>query len=97
MNDPVLKRKRWERDLKRNYGLTIEEYQKMHDAQNGLCKICLQPETRPTSKNLVVDHCHKTGKIRGLLCSKCNAAIGFLRENINIINNCVNYLTKESE
>lgn len=71
-------------ELLKNFGITIEDYNAMHDKQNGLCAICKQPETRlnksGTLHRLAVDHCHKTGKVRGLLCFKCNAAIGFFEK-----------------
>lgn len=92
-------KKRDER-LKRDFGITFDQYEKMRIGQDNKCAICKNPETRSVSKSgkindLAVDHCHKTGKIRGLLCGKCNTALGLLNEDINIINNCVDYLKKE--
>lgn len=86
--------------LKYHFGITMEEYNRMLKEQNEVCAICYNKETdceKRTGKprSLAVDHCHQTGKIRGLLCRKCNTAIGLLKENLNIINNCINYLTKE--
>lgn len=70
--------------LVKNYGITIEEYDAMNLKQKGVCAICKQPETKlnknGTVHKLAVDHCHKTGKVRGLLCFKCNAAIGFFEK-----------------
>jgi hypothetical protein len=67
--------------LKLRFNLTLEEYNLMLDAQGGVCKICGMPET--TRKNnsdevrmLCVDHDHNTGKVRGLLCNKCNRSLG---------------------
>ena len=57
------------------HGLSVEQYDKMFEEQNGLCKICGLPEI---NRRLAVDHNHNTGKIRGLLCTKCNNAIGCL-------------------
>jgi hypothetical protein len=62
-------------NLKRSFGLTIEEYDAMHDAQGGVCAICGRPQK---NKRLAVDHNHTTGKIRGLLCTTCNRALGYL-------------------
>ena len=70
--------------IKKLYSITINEYNKMFEEQNGRCAICnnLQPH-----KRLSVDHSHKTGKIRGLLCFKCNVAIGSLNvDNVGIDN-----------
>lgn len=62
------------------YGLQIEDYNKMYSEQNGRCKICSRHQI-DFSKRLAVDHCHKTGKVRGLLCNACNASLGLLQEN----------------
>lgn len=69
------------RHLKADYSITIEEYDIMFEEQEGVCKICGNKETRKNQhgiKRLAVDHNHITGKIRGLLCSCCNMAIGAL-------------------
>lgn len=86
-----------DRSLKSHFGIGITEYKQLLEIQNNTCAICNNPETvkrKGKLKNLAVDHCHKTGKIRGLLCARCNKAIGLLKDDINIINNCVNYLQK---
>ena len=67
--------------LKLKFNLTIEEFNSLLKDQNFVCKICKQPETkkhRITNEitKLSIDHCHKTGKIRGLLCRECNLMIG---------------------
>lgn len=54
--------------------------------QNGLCKICNR------NKELVVDHCPKTGKVRGLLCGKCNKGLGHFFDNKNYLKQAINYL-----
>jgi len=73
-------RQRWYR-IKFTYNITEEEYQKMLDEQNGVCKICGNLPTEhgknKMSKVLHIDHDHKTGEIRGLLCSRCNGALGW--------------------
>src|SRR6266849_5521960 len=68
-------------DLKKNYGMTLEQYNDLLRNQNYTCKICNQPETQTDIRfgvpyQLAVDHDHQTGKIRGLLCSKCNRTLG---------------------
>lgn len=70
-------------NLKRNYGISHKEYEEMWEKQEGLCKICNSPETvklKGVVKLLAVDHCHVSGKIRGLLCNNCNRAIGMLKD-----------------
>lgn len=80
--------------LKQNYGITLKEYDEMFDKQNGVCGICKRPERTEKNKNLCVDHCHETGKIRELLCSHCNRALGLLNENKDFFLNAVAYLEK---
>lgn len=82
--------------LKFNYGITEDEYTSMLAQQNGVCAICKCAETAKSNagyvKNLAVDHCHSTGKIRGLLCHGCNTAIGKLKDDIELLNNAIKYL-----
>jgi hypothetical protein len=77
--------------FKKKYGISTIEYNQMLVSQNFLCKICKVHHTE-AHNGLYVDHCHKSEKVRGLLCQKCNSAIGMLREDINIINNVLEYL-----
>lgn len=99
MNKEADIRRRRNATLKSQFGITLDDYNIMLKTQNDVCAICFNSETDADKKSgkirsLAVDHCHKTNKIRGLLCRKCNTAIGLLKDDINIINNCVNYLTK---
>ena len=84
-------RQRKNNHLKTAYGITIDQYDAMSKDQNNVCAICLLPEV---GRKLAVDHCHKTQKIRGLLCSKCNRAIGQLNDDIPRIKRAVEYLLK---
>lgn len=82
-------------DLKRTYGITLEQYNAMLEQQGHVCAICKQKETGKINdvvKSLAVDHCHSTGKIRGLLCSNCNQGIGKLKDNVGIMTNAISYL-----
>ena len=84
-------------NLKRDFGITSEQYDEMLQTQNGLCAICLKPETAIHNftkqiKNLAVDHDHVTGKVRGLLCQRCNHAIGLVDENPQTLRNATKYL-----
>lgn len=85
-------------DLKSNHSITLEEYNKMLDEQKGVCAICFKKETDKESskkiKSLAVDHDHKTGKIRGLLCSRCNKAIGLFRDNLETLQSAFKYLKR---
>ncbi|MFF7750289.1 endonuclease VII domain-containing protein [Streptomyces sp. NPDC007971] len=76
--------------LKRNYGLTESERDAMVAAQRGLCVICLDA---PAAH---VDHCHKTGRVRGVLCFNCNSAIGKLGDNPDAVRRAAAYLEGNS-
>jgi len=85
--------------LKRYYGIDLAKYQEMLLAQNGVCGICKKPETSVVNgkiKPLAVDHCHNSEKIRGLLCARCNQAIGLLNEDVNILSSAIEYLRTHS-
>lgn len=73
------------------YGITLQDYRKMVESQGGVCKICGGP---PNGKHLklVVDHCHTSGLVRGLLCSSCNKAIGLMRDDVEILKKAIFYL-----
>lgn len=73
----------------KKYNLTTDEYWKMFEKQGGVCKVCEEP---PTVRKLAVDHDHRTGEVRGLLCGKCNTALGLLREDKNIIDKLKEYV-----
>jgi len=77
------------RNIARRYNITIEQYNEMLTSQNGLCLLC---DKEP--KKIVVDHCHKTGKVRGLLCDECNRGIGLLKENVEVLQKAISYLNK---
>ena len=88
-------------DLKCKYGLTPKDYLSLFNKQKGRCLICNKTNTRKhkSGKNfdLHVDHNHKTGQIRGLLCGKCNLGVGLFNENINNIKKVVAYLEKYAQ
>lgn len=85
--DPLVQRKA---ELKRLYGITLEDYVEMFDNQNGVCAIC--KEECKTKNSLSVDHDHQTGKVRGLLCNSCNGGLGLFKDNINILRKAIEYL-----
>lgn len=82
--------------LKYHYGITLQTYLKLSQKQNNVCAICNKKEvkTRNGKKlfQLAVDHCHKTGKIRGLLCHACNNGLGRFQDNIQFLRSAIKYL-----
>ena len=86
------------RYLIKKYGITLRDYNYMFAKQRGVCSICKKQETSIRHKNnlgqLYVDHCHKTGQVRGLLCSRCNFGIGSLQDNEAFLWAAIIYLKK---
>lgn len=79
------------RKLLTRYFLTEVDYLEMFKNQNGRCKICKRSQTE-LKRSLAVDHCHKSGKIRGLLCMKCNTILGLAADNVEILTEAIKYL-----
>lgn len=78
--------------LKRAYGITVEQYEDMYRAQNGVCAICHGVNLNGT--RLCVDHNHDTKKVRDLLCRKCNSFLGYIREDKEVGRRMSEYLEK---
>lgn len=76
--------------LQATYGITLDEYNKILAAQNGVCAICKVPHH--PERPLVVDHDHDSGEVRGLLCSECNTGIGLLGDNPQTLLSACAYL-----
>jgi len=76
--------------LKKKYGLTSEEYEALLKKQGGVCKICQMP----SKSRLRVDHDHKTGKVRGLLCTGCNIGLGQFKDNAAALKAAADYIEK---
>ena len=90
-NNPVFHRKQ---SLKRNFGLTIEQYDAMSASQDNACAICRGHNK--SGKRLAVDHNHATGQIRALLCSLCNTALGGFKDNPGLCRLGAEYLERWS-
>lgn len=76
------------------YGLTKESWNALYKEQNGVCAICQKPNT---SKSLAVDHNHTTLAVRGLLCDKCNTALGLLGEDVECAQRLIAYILKHQK
>lgn len=73
-----------------DYGISLEDFNKLSLEQKGFCSIC--SENLP----LVVDHCHKTKKVRGLLCRNCNLGLGYFKDNLERLQKAIDYLKSEN-
>ncbi len=78
-------------NVPKKYGISIEDYNETFTKQEGKCAICGTHQVE-LKKKLSIDHCHKTGKVRGLLCNNCNVGIGFLKEDIENLRCAILYL-----
>jgi hypothetical protein len=89
--------------FKRTYGISLDDYNKLLELQKNKCCICGKEEVilskikHDKVNNLSVDHDHKTGKVRGLLCGKCNKSIGLLNDDISLLKSAIAYLEKHQE
>jgi len=89
-------------NLAKNYGITVEEYNALLRRQSGVCGICGKDEPAEHGRTgkqfrLAVDHCHETGVVRGLLCQKCNRAIGLLGDDPQALRKAISYLLRNRE
>lgn len=84
--------KHWNNHIKSFYGITLDQYNQMLKDQNNCCYIC----KKQFNKKPCIDHNHKTGKVRKLLCYGCNNSIGLLKEDINLFLQCIQYLKEHN-
>lgn len=82
-NKDVLRRHR--------YGIEPEDYRRMQEEQQGVCAICEQ------AKELVIDHCHETSVVRGLICRTCNLLLGYANDKVGTLNRAIQYLERTNE
>lgn len=94
-------RKKRDGRLRSTFGITVDDYERMHAEQRGLCAICGRPEGSDKSsrsktgiRRLHVDHCHATGRVRGLLCGACNFGIGSLGDSPDRLRAAAEYLQR---
>jgi hypothetical protein len=85
--------------LRRKYGISLEEYEALLASQDGVCAICKKENTQrdwrlDRPRRMHVDHCHQSGKVRGLLCVRCNNGIGFFRDHPALLTAAIAYLSR---
>lgn len=78
--------------LRKNFGLSIEQWNELLNRQSRRCAICGKPHSTGKRKGLFVDHCHKTNRVRGLVCQKCNTLLGMAGDDITILEKAIEYL-----
>ena len=94
-NEQIPSYVRYLAEIKRRYGCSKEQYEFMLASQNNACYICLAAHNPDKHKGrLYVDHCHDSGKIRGLLCGGCNSMLGYAKDNTQVLQKAIEYLNK---
>lgn len=82
--------------LKHKYGITLDNYNNLFIQQDNKCKICNGTFYESKALTPVIDHDHKTGKIRGLLCYRCNSGLGLYLENVSTLENAIKYIKENN-
>lgn len=90
---PYDREQRRKSHLKITFGLSIDDYDKLVKNQNGACAVC----GKKPKKRLHVDHCHATKAIRGLLCQKCNQALGLFQDDLRVLQKAIEYLAVKGQ
>ncbi len=80
--------------LRSQYGIDMADYDNMLASQGGCCAICRVDEPGVKRKYFSVDHCHDTGEVRGLLCTQCNSGLGLFKDDLDILESAVGYLSR---
>ncbi len=75
--------------LNKVYKMPLAYYKELLSKSNNMCMIC---EVKQTRRDLCIDHCHTTGKVRGLLCDRCNSGLGQFKDSIELLNKAAAYL-----
>jgi len=85
------------KNIQERYGMSLEEFTDLLAKQGGGCAICGATKGNKKSDRLFVDHDHKTGKVRGLLCSQCNCMLGYSRDKVSNLRRGIQYLERASK
>lgn len=87
---------RWDGIIRRTYGITLVQYHEKLSAQGGGCAICGTKVDQVKTRRLAIDHCHATGKVRGVLCTKCNQGVGHFNDSLDLLDKAKAYLIQYS-
>jgi hypothetical protein len=94
-SDPIKRRRHWlKRHIRQKFDakLTVDEYDAKLAQRKGLCFLCNKPQRGGRTPNLVLDHDHKTKRIREFLCSRCNIALGLLEDDVDLLRKAAAYI-----
>lgn len=91
-NKEFVKLTNWRCNIKRRYGITIKQYDTMYEQQDGHCAICGKELIKGVVNGCCIDHCHETGKVRGLLCDSCNVGLGRFNDNPDTLIKASSYI-----
>lgn len=83
--------------LRADFGISAAKYDELLRQQSGCCAICRRPNFGQSGRRMHVDHCHETGKVRGILCSTCNTGLGQFDDNINYLDRAIEYLLESRQ
>lgn len=81
-----------ERHLQKTYGLSVQDLINLMEDQDFLCAICKKDFNELKPKNIHIDHCHNSNKIRGILCNNCNMALGLFKDDVEVLKEAIKYL-----
>jgi hypothetical protein len=83
-----------DRNLKKKYGISMQTWREIREAQGGKCGLCGDPIGDKPGHNTHLDHCHETGTVRGILCNRCNTGLGAFGDNISNLEAAIRYLNE---
>lgn len=95
--DDVQRSVRYFRRKLRKYGLTLDSFLALLDAQHGKCAICDRKEEVNINRAMAIDHDHQTGKVRGLLCMSCNIMLGKAKDDPEILRKAADYIERHRD
>ena len=86
----------WAKKIMKQYGLSVDRFNEIFESQDSKCCICGSIDPGRKGTRWLVDHCHNTNRVRGILCHRCNTALGLVSDSIETLNNMIKYLKENS-